>query len=50
MWLIEEECPIADFQYLTLEQVFHYVMCFKEGIENLVLECKDQFKGCDDRV
>jgi hypothetical protein len=41
MWTIKEECPIVDFEYLASEQVFHYVMCFKEGIEDLVLEFRD---------
>lgn len=50
MWIVGEECPIASLQTSSPHQVFHYAMCFKEVVENVILGFRDQSKGNDECI
>jgi hypothetical protein len=56
MWLVlfceqlEENVSIWIFNLFPYSKQFHCTMSFRKGIEDLMLEFRDQFKGYDDKV
>ncbi len=50
LWTVGEKCPIWIFNLLPYSKQFCCTMSFRKGIEDLMLDFRDQFKGYDDRV
>jgi hypothetical protein len=56
MWLVlfceqlEKNVPTWIFNFLPYSKQFRCAMSFRKGIEDLMLEFRDQFKEYDDRV
>jgi hypothetical protein len=47
---LEENVSIWIFNLFPYSKQFHCTMSFRKGIEDLMLEFRDQFKGYDDKV